>query len=123
MNRFFFTAGAILAAIGVMAGAFGAHALEDILSDDMLDIWDTAVLYHLIHSVAFFAVARAIVRWGGTSPLVAGWCFLAGILIFSGSLYTLSLTGIKKLGAITPIGGVALIAGWLALAWAGLSSG
>ena len=118
MDRLFVIIGALLGAVGVGAGAFGAHALRERLSPDLLGTFETAVRYHLIHVVGLLIVAWAVTRWPGTATTAAGWLFLIGIVLFSGSLYALSLTGIRVFGAITPFGGVALIAGWLALAWA-----
>lgn len=107
----------ILAAAAVAAGAFGAHALKGRLGQADLDIFETAVRYHLIHAVALLAVAWTVDRWpGGMAPLAAT-LLIAGILVFSGSLYLLVLTGPRWLGAITPVGGVLLIAGWGLLAW------
>lgn len=111
----FIRIGSLLAFLGVTLGAFGAHALRDRLSPAMLQVWNTAVLYHLLHAVALFALglyaknARADVKVGGS-------LLTAGVLVFSGSLYALALTGIKPLGAITPVGGVLFLAGWLWLA-------
>lgn len=117
MDRVFFAIGALLGALGVAAGAFGAHALRGRLTPDMMDTFETGVRYHLVHTLALLAVAWAVTRWPGPATSAAGWLFLAGILLFSGSLYGLSFTGIRALGAITPFGGVAFITGWLALAW------
>lgn len=118
VDRLFVIIGALLGAVGVGAGAFGAHALRERLSPDLLGTFETAVRYHLIHVVGLLIVAWAVTRWPGTATTAAGWLFLIGIVLFSGSLYALSLTGIRVFGAITPFGGVAFIAGWLALAWA-----
>ena len=118
MDRLFVIIGALLGAVGVGAGAFGAHALRERLSPDLLGTFETAVRYHLIHVVGLLIVAWAVTRWPGTATTAAGWLFLIGIVLFSGSLYALSLTGIRVFGAITPFVGVAFIAGWLALAWA-----
>lgn len=118
MDRTFFIMGALLAGMGVAAGAFGAHALRARLAPEMLTVFETGVRYHLIHALALLSVAWATTRWPSHAANAAGWLFLAGILLFSGSLYALSLSGIRALGAITPLGGVAFIAGWLALAWA-----
>lgn len=107
--------GSLLAALGVMLGAFGAHALKARVTADMLEVWQTAVFYHLVHAVAVLVVAALAVRLGTS----AGWIavlFIAGILLFSGSLYALVLTGIRPLGMVTPVGGMAFIAGWLWLA-------
>ena len=116
MERLFFMLASIFGGLGVAIGAFGAHALESRVSADLLETFETGVRYHFYHALALVAVVVAINRWPeSTLPVIAGWCFVAGIIIFSGSLYTLSLTGIRILGAITPIGGVAFIAGWVCL--------
>lgn len=117
-----FAAGAALCGFGVMLGAFGAHTLRDRLTADMLVIFETGVRYHFIHALALFVVAWAASRWPGPLVSVAGWLFVAGIVIFSGSLYVLSVSGIRWLGAITPIGGLCMIAGWALLAVAALRS-
>lgn len=99
--------------LGVALGAFGAHGLEGVLSDEMLKIYQTGVLYHLIHSAALLSLVCANQKlW--TSPWISRICiaWLAGIMIFSGSLYVLATTGIKILGAITPVGGIAFLLGW-----------
>jgi uncharacterized membrane protein YgdD (TMEM256/DUF423 family) len=118
VDRVFFALGAVLAALGVAAGAFGAHALRGRLAPDLLAVFETGVRYHLIHALALLSVAWASTRWPGRATNIAGWLFLAGTVLFSGSLYALSVSGIRALGAITPLGGVAFIAGWMALAWA-----
>ena len=116
---------AIVGATAVGVGAFGAHGLEPILeSNGRLETFETAVKYHFYHALAMLAVAV----WYHFQPerkilMKAMWSFLIGILIFSGSLYVLSLTGITWLGAITPLGGVAFIVGWLFLFWAGKKQG
>jgi uncharacterized membrane protein YgdD (TMEM256/DUF423 family) len=112
--------GSILGACGVALGAFGAHALKTRVDPAMLAVFDTAVRYHLTHALALLAVAWASERWPGASSTAAGWLFTAGIVIFSGSLYVMVLTGARWLGAVTPIGGLALIAGWCVLALAAL---
>jgi uncharacterized membrane protein YgdD (TMEM256/DUF423 family) len=117
MDRAFFIMGAVLAALGVAAGAFGAHALRGRLTPDLLNVFETGVRYQLIHALGLLAVAWASARWPGRATNMAGWLFLAGIVLFSGSLYALSMSGVRALGAITPLGGVAFIAGWIALAW------
>lgn len=117
MDRVFFIAGALSAFIAVGAGAFGAHGLKARLTPDMLAVFEVAVRYQMSHALALLVVAWAVTRWPGTAINAGGMLFIAGTLIFSGSLYILSLTGIKWLGAITPIGGLALLAGWLCLAW------
>jgi len=118
MERFFFVAGAISAFVTVALGAFAAHALRSRLTPDMLNVFEVGVRYQMYHSLALLAVAWAATRWPESSAHVAGWFFLCGIVIFSGSLYVLSITGVRWLGAIAPIGGVAFLIGWLLLAWA-----
>jgi uncharacterized membrane protein YgdD (TMEM256/DUF423 family) len=117
MDRLFFVLGSIAGFLGVALGAFGAHALKQRLPPDLLTTFEVGVRYHLIHALALLAVAWAATRWPGGSVQLAGWFFVAGILLFSGSLYALSLSGVRQLGAITPLGGVAFLAGWLLLAW------
>jgi uncharacterized membrane protein YgdD (TMEM256/DUF423 family) len=118
MDRFFFAAGSLLALFAVALGAFAAHALKLRLSPDMLNVFETAVRYHMYHALALLAVAWATSRWPDSSAPLAGWSFIFGVIVFSGSLYILSLTGIRWLGAITPIGGVAFLIGWAILIWA-----
>ena len=103
----------LVGAVGVALGAFGAHGLKDHISPELLEIYRTGVLYHLLHAVALLAVAIAGPRLQRGALVRA--LFLGGIAIFSGSLYALALTGVRWLGAITPLGGVALIAGWATL--------
>ena len=118
MDRLFFGLAALFGALAVALGAFGAHALESRLSEAMLATFETGVRYNFYHALALVAVVVAVNRWPNSSlPTVAGWLFVAGIVIFSGSLYILALSGVRWLGAITPIGGVAFIAGWLCLAF------
>jgi uncharacterized membrane protein YgdD (TMEM256/DUF423 family) len=112
----FIRIGAVLALIGVALGAFGAHALRDRLSPAMLQVWNTAVLYHLLHAIAIFALGL-FMRATNTQFGTGAWLLTAGVVVFSGSLYTLAITGIKPLGAITPIGGVLFLAGWAWLAF------
>ena len=106
---------AVLGFLGVALGAFGAHALKEKLSPAALQIWNTAVLYHLLHAVALLALGL-YARSSGSDVKTSAGLFTAGIVIFSGSLYALALSGIKPLGAITPIGGLCLLAGWAWLA-------
>lgn len=112
----------VLAALNMMiavgAGAFGAHGLKNVLSSDMLAIWHTAVTYQVMHALGMFAIALLIPRLGQPLLGVAGAVMLAGIVIFSGSLYALALSGIRVLGAITPIGGLAFLVAWAMVAWA-----
>jgi uncharacterized membrane protein YgdD (TMEM256/DUF423 family) len=117
MDRTFLLIGAILGFLAVAFGAFGAHGLRSRLSPEMLAVFETGVRYQMYHVLAILLVAAAIARAGSASLLVAaGWCFSGGILVFSGSLYVLTLTGIGILGAITPIGGLLFLAGWGCLA-------
>jgi uncharacterized membrane protein YgdD (TMEM256/DUF423 family) len=103
--------------LGVALGAFGAHALEARLSPDMLAVFETGARYHMYHVLALMAAAWLWSRWPSRIFATAGWLFVAGILVFSGSLYLLALTGVRALGAVTPLGGLAFLAGWLCLAW------
>lgn len=112
--------GAITAFIGVAAGAFGAHALKAAIPADRLDVFKTGAQYQLIHALALFVAAWATTRFPGPWASAAGWLFTAGIVLFSGSLYALAVTGVKVLGAITPLGGLCFLAGWACLAMAAL---
>ena len=111
----------ILAALNMMiavgAGAFGAHGLKNILTPDMLAVWHTAVTYQVMHALGMFAIALLMPRLGQPLLGMAGAVMLAGIVVFSGSLYTLALSGVRMLGAITPIGGVAFLVAWAMVAW------
>jgi uncharacterized membrane protein YgdD (TMEM256/DUF423 family) len=118
MDRLFFALGALLAFIGVGLGAFAAHGLKARLDPTLLATFEVGVRYHLYHALALLAVGWAATRWPGTAVNASGWLFVAGIVVFSGSLYALSLSGVRWLGAITPLGGLAFLAGWLCLAWA-----
>jgi uncharacterized membrane protein YgdD (TMEM256/DUF423 family) len=117
MARLFYALGSVLGLIGVAAGAFGAHALRNYLTPESLGIWETAVRYQLVHALALLATAWAATRWPGAPVRAAGWLFFAGAAVFSGSLYVLSLSGLRWLGAVTPIGGLALLTGWACLGW------
>ena len=117
MDRLFFAYGAMFAGLSVASGAFGAHALRERLSPEMLTIFETGSRYGMYHGLALLAVAWAVGRWPGGMATAAGWCFIAGILLFSGSLQVLALSGIRWLGAITPFGGLAFLVGWGLLAW------
>lgn len=117
MFKLFVSIGSINAMIAVMLGAFGAHGLKSRLTTDMMDIFQTAVQYHFYHALGLLAVGIIAMHLPESGWLKAsGWAMIAGIVIFSGSLYLLSVTGIKWLGAITPIGGTAFIAAWVLLA-------
>lgn len=120
MDRSFFGLGALFALGGVAAGALGAHGLKAQLTPEMLAVFETAVRYQLVHALALLAVAWATVRWPGRATLAAGCLFIAGIVLFSGSLYWLTLGGPRSAGIVTPIGGIAFMAGWACLAWSAL---
>ncbi len=115
MDRTFIFIGALLGFIGVALGAFGAHFLKARLSTEMLTVFETGVRYHLIHAVALLAAAALADRVSDRLVAAAGWLFASGIILFSGSLYVLALTGIATFGAVTPLGGVAFLAGWACL--------
>ena len=118
MDKTFFIIGSIVMFIGVAAGAFGAHGLSAYFADhpDLESTYLTAVRYQMIHGLALLAVAWATSQWPGSLVHWAGYAFVAGVIIFSGSLYLLVLTDTGWLGAITPLGGVAFLAGWVLLA-------
>ena len=118
MDRLWFALGSLSGLIGVGLGAFGAHALRERLSPDSLAVFETGVRYQMYHALALLAVAFAVQRWGDSLPSWAGGLFVGGILLFSGSLYALSLSGVRSFGAITPFGGLAFIAGWACLSLA-----
>ena len=119
MDKTFIMLACLLGGLAVALGAFGAHALEGRLSAGDLATYETAVRYQFYHALALIAVVVVLGRWPqATAAIAAGWLFVAGIVIFSGSLYVWVFSGIRWLGAITPIGGVAMIAGWITLAWA-----
>jgi uncharacterized membrane protein YgdD (TMEM256/DUF423 family) len=117
-ERLWFALGAIFAGLGVAAGAFGAHALRRLVPLDQLAVFETAVRYQIVHALALLAVAWACTRWPDRRIGVAGGLFVAGIVLFSGSLYLLVLTGVTRLGLLTPFGGLAFLAGWGWLAFA-----
>jgi uncharacterized membrane protein YgdD (TMEM256/DUF423 family) len=118
MDRMFVLIGAGLGFLGVALGAFGAHALKGKVDADMLAVFETGVRYQFYHALALLIVGWACAHWTSPAITAAGWLFVAGTALFSGSLYALALTGIKVLGAITPVGGVCFLAGWACLAWA-----
>jgi uncharacterized membrane protein YgdD (TMEM256/DUF423 family) len=115
VDRLFFALGSASALLGVAAGAFGAHGLRARLSPDLLAVFETGARYQMYHALGLLGVGWAVTRWPGPWPVRAGWLFLLGTLLFSGSLYALALTGVRWLGAITPFGGVAFLAGWTCL--------
>lgn len=124
MERTFLILAGILGLVAVGLGAFGAHGLERHLAglDDAakrLDWWRTAAHYHLVHAPALAVVAWMAHRIGGVAPVVAGFAFLIGVLLFSGSLYIMTLTD-ARLGMVTPLGGLSLMVGWAAIAWSAL---
>ena len=118
MERLFVALGAASGFVAVAAGAFGAHALKARLSAEMLSVFEVGARYQMYHALALVAVAWVAGRWPGAPALAAGWFFVAGTLLFSGSLYLLALTGVRWLGAVTPLGGAAFLAGWACLVWA-----
>jgi len=118
MERIFVIIAALLGFSGVAAGAFGAHGLKGRLSAEMLAVFEVGVRYQMYHALALFAAAWLQYRQPGAIAVVGGWLFVVGILLFSGSLYLLSISGVKGLGMITPVGGLAFLAGWACLAWA-----
>jgi uncharacterized membrane protein YgdD (TMEM256/DUF423 family) len=117
MDRTFLRIGAALGFLSVAFGAFGAHALKSALSSDMLGVFETGVRYQMYHAFAVLIVAVVIGQSRPTRLLVAaGWFFLAGVLLFSGSLYALALSGVGTLGIVTPFGGLCFLVGWACLA-------
>lgn len=112
--------GAVNALLSVAAGAFGAHGLKDKVTPRHLEVFETGARYQMYHALALIAVAWLASRAPATGVNASGWCFLAGILLFSGSLYTITLTGLNGFGRVTPIGGLLLIIGWALLAWSAL---
>jgi uncharacterized membrane protein YgdD (TMEM256/DUF423 family) len=115
-DRLFLAFGAWSAFLAVAAGAFGAHALRARLTPDLLAVFETGARYQMYHALGLIAVAWVVSRGGGGLPVWAGWLFVAGTVLFSGSLYLLALSGVRWLGAITPLGGAAFLAGWICLA-------
>jgi uncharacterized membrane protein YgdD (TMEM256/DUF423 family) len=120
MDRTFLLFGAVAAFLAVTLGAFGAHGLRGRLSPEMLAVFETGVRYHMYHALALILVALIMGRMSGWLIQTAGWCFVAGILLFSGSLYALALSGVTILGVVTPIGGLAFLVGWACLAFAAI---
>jgi len=120
MDRLFLALGALSALVSVAAGAFGAHALRARLAPELLVVFETGARYQMYHALGLVAVGWSASRWPGAATTAAGWLLVAGTLLFSGSLYALALSGVRALGAVTPFGGLAFLAGWLCLAWAAL---
>jgi uncharacterized membrane protein YgdD (TMEM256/DUF423 family) len=118
MTRVFFVLGSLSACLAVALGAFAAHGLRDRVSAELLTTFETGARYHMYHALALIAVAWASARGSGGAATAAGWLFVVGTVLFSGSLYLLALTGQRWLGAITPLGGASFVLGWLALALA-----
>ena len=116
MDRLFLIFAAFSGAISVGAGAFGAHALRARLEPRLLEVFQTGAQYQMYHALALVGVAWVASRWPGSLSTASGWLFVAGTVLFSGSLYAMALTGVRALGAITPLGGVCFIAGWVTLA-------
>ncbi len=117
MYRIFLLLGGVSGFLAVGAGAFGAHALRQRLTPESLSIFETGARYQMYHALALLAAAWASTQGTGAAALLAGWCFVAGTVLFSGSLYLLAFTDARIVGAVTPLGGLAFLAGWLALAW------
>ena len=112
MDRTFLLTAAVAGFLAVALGAFGAHGLRGRLSPDMLAVFETGVRYHMYHALALLATSALAARLERRAVVAAGWLFVTGIVVFSGSLYLLAVTGIRVLGAITPIGGAAFIIAW-----------
>jgi uncharacterized membrane protein YgdD (TMEM256/DUF423 family) len=123
MDRGFALAGSLSAFIAVAAGAFGAHALRARIAPELLAVFETGNRYQMYHALALFVVAALATRFPGAPVRVAGWFFIAGTLLFSGSLYVLAITGTRWLGAITPFGGLCFLAGWALVGYAVLKGG
>lgn len=120
MERVFFGIGCGFALLGVATGAFGAHALQTRLTPERLATYEVAVRYQMYHALALLAVAWAATRWPGGPVHAAGWLFVFGIVVFSGTVYALALGGPRWLGAVTPIGGLSFMLAWGLLAWTAL---
>lgn len=122
--KLFVILGAINMALAVAIGAFGAHGLEGRVTEKMVDRWATGAHYHIIHALALVAIGLLMAKFHDQASLLqtAGWLLFAGIVLFSGSLYTLVLTGVTKLGAVTPLGGLSFIIGWILVTIAAVKS-
>lgn len=122
MERTWLAAGATLAFLAVAAGAFGAHALKAQLSEEALGWFETGARYQMYHALALVALAAVAPRLAVGAGTATGWLWLAGVVLFSGTLYLMAFTGVRWLGAVTPLGGVCLLAGWAWLAWEAVRS-
>ena len=122
MDKTFFALGALIGALGVAAGAFGAHALEGKLAPDRLELFELAARYQMIHALALVAAAWAVQRWPSGLSNTAGWLFVVGVVIFCGTIYALAFGAPRILGAVTPIGGLSLIVAWVLMASAALKA-
>lgn len=120
MTIFWIRCASVIMFLGVALGAFGAHGLKNVLTDPMKVVFETGVRYQMIHGLALFVVAWLSSRAVSPAVNAAGGCFVAGIILFSGSLYLLSIIGVKMWGAVTPIGGLLFLAGWLCLVFGSL---
>ena len=116
-GKLFFVLASLSAFLAVALGAFAAHVLKQRLSAEMFSVFEVGVRYHLFHALSLFVVAWAAAQYPNANTSLAGWLFVAGTILFSGSLYALSISEIRWLGAITPFGGICFLAGWLWLAW------
>ena len=116
MDRTFAVLASVSAFVAVLAGAFGAHTLRPRMSPELLAVFETGARYHMYHALALLGVAWAASQWPTPPVRAAGWLFVVGTAVFSGSLYLLSLTGAPWLGAVTPVGGLLFLGGWIALA-------
>ena len=115
MDKIFLLFGCALTGSGVALGAFGAHGLRKSLSPEMMSVYQTGVLYQLVHGVALLVVGLVARHYGGSLIVSAGWALLLGTVLFSGSLYVLSVSSIRYIGLLTPLGGLAFIIGWTLL--------
>ena len=120
MERTFFALGALSAGLAVAAGAFGAHGLRARIPPELLAVFETGARYQMYHALALLGVGWAVARWPASGAGTAGWLFVAGTVLFSGSLYLLALGGPRWFGAVTPVGGLCFLAGWALLAWAAI---
>jgi uncharacterized membrane protein YgdD (TMEM256/DUF423 family) len=122
VGRALLAAGALLGFLGVGVGAFGAHAVRERIGPERLENWKTGADYQLWHALATIVAGFAATRWASGAAAAGGWCFVAGTVVFSGSLYALALTGRRKLGAITPVGGLLFLLGWGLLLFAAFTA-